>query len=384
MKRILSALCISALLIAAVGCSGKTVSMPDSNSSATHEESSDTKSSDTSEEASVTSEESSDDETSKEESSSSEPAIETSSDVSSSVESEYLVYNGEGYTIKADSSKWETVSSDVLDISYLYLDEGTKISTGVQILPMDGESLTLSQAVEQTIDSLKSVDGYTFKSSEKIKINGNDAYLLLTEYQATDDMMVILDQRIQMHNNKLYVFQSAYDKEISDSGKADLEELLDSFTFTEEETNYIVYSGEGYTIKADSSKWKATTTEGMEVSYNYLGSDAVTTISTGVQVLSLGGESITLKQAAEQTINSLKSVDSYNFKSSEKIKINGNDAYLLITEYQATNDIMVILDQRIQMHNDKLYVFQSAYDPDISDSEKADLEELLASFTFTD
>ena len=233
MKRILSALCISALLIAAVGCSGKTVSMPDSNSSATHEESSDTKSSDTSEEASVTSEESSYDETSKEESSSSEPAIETSSDVSSSVESEYLVYNGEGYTIKADSSKWETVSSDVLDISYLYLDEGTKISTGVQILPMDGESLTLSQAVEQTIDSLKSVDGYTFKSSEKIKINGNDAYLLITEYQATNDIMVILDQRIQMHNDKLYVFQSAYDPDISDSAKADLEELLASFTFTD-------------------------------------------------------------------------------------------------------------------------------------------------------
>ncbi|MGN0611827.1 MAG: hypothetical protein ACI4JI_08590 [Ruminiclostridium sp.] len=377
MKRILSALCISALLIAAVGCSGNTVSMPDSNSSATHEESSDTKSSDTSEESSV-------DETSKEESSSSEPAIETSSDVSSSAESEYLVYNGEGYTIKADSSKWETVASDVLDISYLYLDEGTKISTGVQILPMDGESLTLSQAVEQTIDSLKSVDGYNFKSSEQIKINGNDAYLLLTEYQATDDMMVILDQRIQMHNNKLYVFQSAYDKEISDSGKTDLEELLDSFTFTEEETNYTVYNGEGYTIKADSSKWKTTTTAGMEVSYNYLGGDSVTTISTGVQVIPLGGESLTLKQAAEQTINSLKSVDSYNFKSSEQIKINGNDAYLLLTEYKATNNITVILDQRLQLRNGKLYVFQSAYDPDISDSAKADLEELLASFTFTD
>ena len=122
----------------------------------------------------------------------------------------------------------------------------------------------------------------------------------------------------------------------------------------------------------------------MDVSYNYLGSDAVTTISTGVQVLSLGGESITLKEAAEQTINSLKSIDSYNFKSSEQIKINGNDAYLLLTEYKATNNITVILDQRLQMHNGKIYVFQSAYAPDISDSAKADLEELLDSFTFTD
>lgn len=235
MKRILSALCISALLIAAVGCSGKTVSMPESNSSATHEESSDTKSSDTSEEASVTSEESSDDETSKEESSSSEPAIETSSDVSSSVESDYLVYNGEGYTIKADSSKWKTTTTEGMEVSYNYLgsDAVTTISTGVQVIPLGGESLTLKQAAEQTINSLKSVDSYNFKSSEKIKINGNDAYLLITEYQATDDIMVILDQRIQMHNDKLYVFQSAYDPDISDLAKADLEELLASFTFTD-------------------------------------------------------------------------------------------------------------------------------------------------------
>lgn len=151
-----------------------------------------------------------------------------------------------------------------------------------------------------------------------------------------------------------------------------------------EETDYIVYSGEEYTIKADSSKWKTTTTGGMEVSYNYLGGNGVTTISTGVQVIPIGGESLTLNQAVEQTIDSLKSVDGYNFKSSEKIKINGNDAYHLITEYQATDDMMVILDQRIQIHNDKLYVFQSAYDTEISDSEKADLEEVLASFTFTD
>ena len=379
MKRILSALCLSALLIAAVGCSGNTVSIPESNSSATHEDSTDTKDSGISEESSV-------DETSKEESSSSEPAIETSSEVNSLVETEYAVYNGEGFTIKADSSKWETVASDVLDVSYNYLgsDEGTTISTGVQVIPIGGESLTLNQAVEQTIDDLKSVDGYNFKGSEKIKINGNDAYHLITEYQATDDMMVILDQRIQIHNDKLYVFQSAYDTEISDSEKTDLEELLASFAFTEEETDYIVYSGEEYTIKADSSKWKTTSTGGMEVSYSYLGGDSVTTISTGVQVIPIGGESLTLKQAAEQTIDSLKSVDSYNFKSSEKIKINGNDAYLLLTEYKATDEITVILDQRIQIHNDKLFVFQSAYDPDISDSAKADLEELLASFTFTD
>ena len=230
MKKILSALCLSALLIAAVGCSGNTISMSDSNSSATYEESSDT-----SEESSVTSEESSVDETSKEESSSSEPAIETSSDVSSSVESEYLVYNGEGYTIKADSSKWKTVTTAGMDVSYNYLssDAVTTISTAVQVLSLGGESLTLKQAAEQTINSLKSIDSYNFKSSEQIKINGNDAYLLLTEYKATNNITVILDQRLQMHNGKLYVFQSAYDPDISDSAKADLEELLASFTFTD-------------------------------------------------------------------------------------------------------------------------------------------------------
>ena len=230
MKKILSALCLSALLIAAVGCSGNTISMSDSNSSATYEESSDT-----SEESSVTSEESSVDETSKEESSSSEPAIETSSDVSSSVESEYLVYNGEGYTIKADSSKWKTVTTARMDVSYNYLnsDAVTTISTAVQVLSLGGESLTLKQAAEQTINSLKSIDSYNFKSSEQIKINGNDAYRLLTEYKATNNITVILDQRLQMHNGKLYVFQSAYDPDISDSAKADLEELLASFTFTD-------------------------------------------------------------------------------------------------------------------------------------------------------
>lgn len=230
MKKILSALCLSALLIAAVGCSGNTISMSDSNSSATYEESSDT-----SEESSVTSEESSVDETSKEESSSSEPAIETSSDVSSSVESEYLVYNGEGYTIKADSSKWKTVTTAGMDVSYNYLssDAVTTISTAVQVLSLGGESLTLKQAAEQTINSLKSIDSYNFKSSEQIKINGNDAYRLLTEYKATNNITVILDQRLQMHNGKLYVFQSAYDPDISDSAKADLEELLASFTFTD-------------------------------------------------------------------------------------------------------------------------------------------------------
>ena len=230
MKKILSALCLSALLIAAVGCSGNTISMSDSNSSATYEESSDT-----SEESSVTSEESSVDETSKEESPSSEPAIETSSDVSSSVESEYSVYNGEGYTIKADSLKWKTVTTAGMDVSYNYLssDAVTTISTAVQVLSLGGESLTLKQAAEQTINSLKSIDSYNFKSSEQIKINGNDAYLLLTEYKATNNITVILDQRLQMHNGKLYVFQSAYDPDISDSAKADLEELLASFTFTD-------------------------------------------------------------------------------------------------------------------------------------------------------
>lgn len=235
MKKILSALCLSALLIAAVGCSGNTISMSDSNNSAAHEESSDTKNSNTSEESSVTSEESSVDETSKEESSSSEPAIETSSDVSSSVESEYLVYNGEGYTIKADSSKWKTVTTAGMDVSYNYLgsDAVTTISTGIQVLSLGGESLTLKQVAEQTINSLKSIDGYNFKSSEQIKINGNDAYLLLTEYKATNNITVILDQRLQMHNGKIYVFQSAYDPDISDSAKADLEELLASFTFSD-------------------------------------------------------------------------------------------------------------------------------------------------------
>ena len=228
MKKILSALCLSALLIAAVGCSGNNISISDSNNSAAHEESSDTKNSITSEESSV-------DETSKEESSSSEPAIETSSEVSSSVESEYSVYNGEGYTIKADSSKWKTVTTAGMDVSYNYLgsDAVTTISTGVQVLSLGGESLTLKQVAEQTINSLKSIDNYNFKSSEQIKINDNDAYLLLTEYKATSNITVILDQRLQMHNGKIYVFQSAYDPDISDSAKADLEELLASFTFTD-------------------------------------------------------------------------------------------------------------------------------------------------------
>lgn len=253
MKRILSALCISALLISAVGCSGQAVDLPGNNSSSVSEDSSSVKESEASEESSAeetSKEEASSEEISKEESSSEEtskpeiPAETTSKEESyssepaqvitwsgPSEETDYSVFSGEDFTIKADGAKWEAVETDGMDVSYMYLSSDETISIGVQVLSLNGTSITAKQIAEQTKESLTATGSYSVVKSEEIKIKGNDAYLLISEMKFTDDIKVVLDQRFQVHNGNIYVFQSAYSSDISDTAKSDMEDLLDSFTF---------------------------------------------------------------------------------------------------------------------------------------------------------
>lgn len=145
------------------------------------------------------------------------------------------VYTGETYTCTFNE-KW-TCSEDLtnFDCTLTYtggeneMDAATTV--GIQVLPKDGEDLSLSEMAKTMLDTYSAIEeGYVVESHGEIKFNDYDAYEIVLNVTGMG-VTIVMRQVIISHGDNVYVINITAEKSRYEVSVPEIDKVISTFKF---------------------------------------------------------------------------------------------------------------------------------------------------------